>query len=105
MFTTIDISETGNYADNTQKDFESVMQVISLRGTPVIIGEPSIGPLNTNGSPSLSGNGWIVRFAFEQSGVHTVETLIAELDTIVLNGGVIDTTTVTNTEFIRTTEL
>ena len=28
LFTTIDITRTGDFSDNTQKDFESVVQVI-----------------------------------------------------------------------------
>ena len=31
LYTTIDITRTGNYSDNSQKDFESVVQVIGLR--------------------------------------------------------------------------
>ena len=105
LFTTIDLTETGNYSDASQKDLESVVQVISLRGTPVILGEPLNVALDANGAPTLTGNGWIVKFAFEQEGIHTVETLTDELNAIVLNGGVIDTNATVNTEFTKTTNL
>ena len=34
LFTTIDITATDSFTDNTQKDFESIVQVISLRAQP-----------------------------------------------------------------------
>ena len=40
LFTTLDITRTGNFNDNTQKDFESVVQCIGLRAMPVVMNEP-----------------------------------------------------------------
>ena len=37
LFTSIDISRTGDFADSSQKDFESVVQVIGLRAQPVVM--------------------------------------------------------------------
>ena len=37
LFTSIDLTRTGDYTDNTQKDFESVVQVIGLRAQPVVM--------------------------------------------------------------------
>ena len=47
--------------------------------------------LQDYGAPSLTGAGWVFKFAFERQGAHTLQTLIDELNGIVLNGGTIDT--------------
>lgn len=105
LYTTIDITQTGDYADDTQKDFESIMQVIGLRAQPVILSKPRARTqLENRGAPSLTGAGWTVNFAFEMAGVHTLDTLRAELDGIVLNGGTTDTTSTVNLEFTKSTD-
>ena len=97
LFTTMDITRTGDYSDNTQKDFESVVQVIGLRAQPVVMNNPvqlnGVGAnvLENYGAPTLTGAGFIFKFAFEREGVHTVDTLKDELDGIVLNGVTVDT--------------
>jgi hypothetical protein len=107
LFTTIDITRTGDYNDDSQKDFESIVQVIGLRAQPVVMNEPV--PLNgvganvieNYGAPSITGAGWIFKFAFERTDVHTIQTLTDELDGIVLNGGTIDTKNSVNMEFTK----
>ena len=107
LFTTIDITRTGNYSDSTQKDFESVVQVIGLRAMPVVMNIPvrlnGVGAnvLQNYGAPTLTGPGWIFKFAFEREGVHSIDTLTNELDGIVLNGGTVDTTNTVNMEFTK----
>jgi hypothetical protein len=107
LYTTLDITRTGNYADNSQKDFESVVQVIGLRAMPVIMNEPVFingtgGLVLENfGAPSLNGSGWIFKFAFEREAVHTIQTLTDELHGIVLNAGTIDTKNSVNMEFTK----
>ena len=107
LFTKIDITRTGDFSDNTQKDFESVVQVIGLRAQPVVMNDPvSLNGIGQNllenyGAPSLSGAGWIFKFAFEREGAHTVDLLKDELDGIVLNGGTIDTKSSVNMEFTK----
>ena len=107
LFTTLDITKTGDFSDNTQKDFESVVQVIGLRAQPVVMNEPvSLNGVGANvlenyGAPSLTGAGFIFKFAFEREGVHTLETLKDELDGIVLNGGTDDTKSSVNMEFTK----
>lgn len=107
LFTTMDITRTGDYSDNTQKDFESVVQVIGLRAQPVVMNNPvqlnGVGAnvLENYGAPTLTGAGFIFKFAFEREGVHTVDTLKDELDGIVLNGGTIDTKSSVNMEFTK----
>ena len=107
LFTTLDITKTGDFSDNTQKDFESVVQVIGLRAQPVVMNEPvslnGVGAqvLENYGAPSLTGAGFIFKFAFEREGVHTLDTLKDELNGIVLNGGTIDTKSLVNMEFTK----
>ncbi len=107
LFTTIDITRTGDFGDNTQKDFESIVQVIGLRAMPVVMNNPvelsGVGELVLEGygAPTLTGAGWIFKFAFEREGVHTIDTLKDELNGIVLNGGTIDTTSTVNMEFTK----
>ncbi len=107
LFTTIDITRTGDFGDNTQKDFESIVQVIALRAMPVVMNNPvelsGVGDLILEGygAPTLTGAGWIFKFAFEREGVHTIDTLKDELNGIVLNGGTIDTKSSVNMEFSK----
>jgi hypothetical protein len=107
LFTTLDITRTGSYSDDTQKDFECVVQVIGLRAQPVVMNNPvrlnGVGAnlLENYGAPSLTGAGWIFKFAFEREAVHSIQTLTDELDGIVLNGGTIDTKSSKNMEFTK----
>ena len=107
LFTTIDITRTGDFSDNTQKDFESVVQVIGLRAQPVVMNNPvalngsGANVLENYGATTLTGAGHIFKFAFEREGVHSVDTLKTELNGIVLNGGTIDTTSSINMEFTK----
>lgn len=107
LFTKLDISVTGDYSDNSQKDFESVVQVIGLRAMPAVMNNPvylnGIGNnlLENYGASTITGPGYIFKFATETPGAHTVQTLIDELDGIVLNSGIVDTKNVVNTEFTK----
>jgi hypothetical protein len=107
LFTSLDITRTGDFSDNTQKDFESIVQVIGLRAMPVVMNNPvalsGVGALVLEGygAPTLTGAGWIFKFAFEREGVHTIDTLRDELNGIVLNGGTIDTKDSVNMEFSK----
>lgn len=106
LFTTIDITATDSFTDDTQKDFESVVQVISLRAQPMLMNTPIVvdgvsAGIDDYGSPTLTGAGWVFKFAFERQGAHTLDTLRDELDGIVLNGGTIDTKNSVNTEFSK----
>ena len=107
LFTTLDITRTGNFDDATQKDFESVVQVIGLRAQPVVMNNPvqlnGVGQnlLENYGASTLTGAGWVFKFAFEREGAQRVDLLKAELDGIVLNGGTIDTKNSVNMEFSK----
>ena len=107
LFTSLDITRTGDYSDATQKDFESVVQVIGLRAQPVVMNNPvpldgtGAQLIENYGAPSITGAGWIFKFAFDRAEVHTVTTLTQELNAIVLNDGTIDTTASVNMEFTK----
>lgn len=107
LFTTLDITVTGNYNNNTQKDFESVVQVIGLRAMPTVMNNPvylngvGANKLENYGAPTLTGAGYIFKFATEQPGSHTVETLQEELNGVVLNAGTVDTKSSINMEFTK----
>lgn len=107
LYTKLNITQTGDYNDQTQKDFEAVVQVIGLRAMPIIMNNPvhidGTGGmvLEAYGAPTLTGAGWIFKFAFEREDVHTVQTLIGDLHGIVLNAGTIDTSSTVNMEFTK----
>jgi hypothetical protein len=107
LYTSIDITRTGDYSDASQKDFESVVQVIGLRAMPIMMNEPveldgtGSNVLENYGAPTMTGAGWIYKFAFERTAVHTIQTLTDELHGIVLNGGTIDTKNTVNMEFTK----
>lgn len=107
LFTSLDITVTGDYSNNSQKDFESVVQVIGLRAMPTVMNNPvylngtGANLLENYGAPSMTGAGYIFKFATEQPGSHTVQTLKDELDGVVLNAGTIDTKSSINMEFTK----
>lgn len=105
LYTKLDITATGDYSDITQKDFESIVQVIGLRAMPIIMNNPvylnGVGGnvLENYGAQVITGAGWIFKFAFEREDVHSIQTLVDELHETVLNGGTVDTKNSVNTEF------
>lgn len=112
--TGVNIRVTGNYADETQKNFEVLLQSIGLRAMPVAMGNPkAVLDLGTEGAPSLTGEGFVWTFAAERAEVFTnfgpggtlgsVGLLVDELHGIVLpSGTVLKTAGVgKNIEFIR----
>ena len=107
LFTSLDITHTGDFTNNTQKDFESVVQVIGLRAMPIIMNKPvALSGVGANvlegyGAPTMTGAGWIFKFAFERESVHSIDSLKDELDGIVLNAGTIDTKNSINMEFTK----
>ena len=107
LYTSLNITASGDYRDDTQKDFDMIIQVIGMRAMPIIMNTPvrinGIGQskIEAYGAPSITGKGWIFKFAFEREGVHGIDTLSSELNGIVLNGGTIDTKDVINMEFTK----
>lgn len=70
LYTTVDITTTGNYQDASQKVFDNIITLISTRAQPVIVGEPySVTTLEDEGAPSLTGAGYVFKFVVEHSEV------------------------------------
>ena len=84
-----------------------MVQCIGLRAMPTVMNNPvavnGVGAqvLESYGAPSLTGAGFIFKFATEIPGAHSVDSLKEELNGIVLNAGVIDTTSTVNMEFTK----
>ncbi|ASV44028.1 hypothetical protein PBI_SCTP2_13 [Salicola phage SCTP-2] len=70
LYTTVDITTTGNYQDTSQKVFDNIITLISTRAQPVVIGEPyNVSQLENEGAPSLTGTGYVFKFVVEHSDV------------------------------------
>lgn len=68
--TLVDITPTGNFADNSQKAFEKLMETISLRAQPVIIGSViTTNETNPPDLPAASGTVTVynLKFAIEHT--------------------------------------
>ena len=111
MYTTIDVTQTGNYQDATQKDFDSLVQMIAMFSQVIISNDPvNVSDLNANGAPTLTGAGWVFKFAVEHpdvfdDGNDPLGKLTASMDGVVLNGGTIATTGTANLEFTQSETL
>jgi len=111
MYTTIDVTQTGNYQDATQKDFDSLVQMIAMFSQVIISNDPvQVADLDLNGAPTLTGAGWVFKFAVEHPDVfakngNPLGKLIESMDGVVLNGGTINTTGAINLEFSQSETL
>jgi hypothetical protein len=72
-----------------------------VMNNPVALNGVGTNLLQTYGAPTMTGAGWIFKFATEVPQAHTVATLVDELNGIVLNGGTLDTTGTINMEFTK----
>lgn len=111
--TGVNINVTGNLADESQKNFEVLVQSIGLRAMPVVMNNPqATADLSLVGSASLTGEGYRWMFSTEREDVFSkflpdniedpIGLLVDELNGIVLpNGVVLDTSPGGNIEFIR----
>lgn len=93
--TGINLKITGDIADETQKNFEVIIQSVGLRTMPIILSEPiAVKDLATDGASQLGGEGFVWRFGVEQDGIFAtrhsdVGLLVEEIDNIVLPNGVV----------------
>ncbi len=93
--TGINIRFTNDIADETQKNFELLVQSIGLRAMPTILNEPlAVSDLEADGATSVTGEGFVWLFSVEQEDVFATKVneiglLIEELDGIVLPNGVV----------------
>lgn len=110
LYTTIDITATGDIRDISQKNFEVIVQAIGLRAMPVILNNPRVVPsLSAEGS-LLPGSGWVWRFATEvadvfREGNNPAGLLTKEIAGIVLPTAIVVTTSGPdqNCEFVGST--
>jgi len=112
LYSGIDITMTGSFADATQKDLDAMVQLIAGFSQVIISNDPvGVGDLKANGAPSLTGAGWIFKFAVEHPDVFTrngnsTQALVDQFDGIVLNGGTVATTGGSkNLEFVQSETL
>jgi len=97
--TGVNIRITGDIADETQKNFEVIVQSVGLRAMPIILNDPqAVVDLADDGAASIKGEGFVWQFGVEQAGIFATEAndfglLIEEMNGIVLpNGAVLSTT-------------
>lgn len=93
--TGVNIRVTGSIQDESQKSFELMIQSIALRVLPVILNGPlAVEALEANGAPTLTGEGFVWRFASEQRDAFAIKEnpvglLVEEMHGIVLPNGTI----------------
>ncbi len=93
--TGVNIRITGDIADETQKNFEVIVQSIALRAMPIILADPfAVIDLAEDGAVSLKGEGFVWQFGVEQTEIFSTKTnelglLIEEINGIVLPSGCI----------------
>lgn len=92
------ILTTGSIRDESQKNFEVLVQSIGLRAMPLIIELPqAVDDLAKHKAPTLRGEGFVWRFAVEMAHAFLKESdavglLVEEVNGIVLpNGAVLKT--------------
>lgn len=110
--TGVDIRVTDELVDESQKNFEVLVQSIGLRAMPVTMNNPQATlNLSLAGAPTLTGEGYRWIFSAERedaftkfttAGEEPVGLLVEELNGIVLPSGVVlNTAPGGNIEFVR----
>lgn len=95
----VNIQVTMSLKDQSQRNFEILLQSIGLRAMPVIMTDPyPVLALQNEGAPSLTGEGFIWKFAVERNDVFSKYTnfvtvnpvglLIDEIDGVILDSNV-----------------
>lgn len=70
LFTTVDITSTGNYEDKSQRIFDNIISLISMRAQPIVVASPySVTAIENEGAPSLTGTGYVFKFIVEHTGI------------------------------------
>ena len=93
--TGVNIRWTGNIADQTQKNFELIIQSIGLRAMPIILNNPlAVADLAADGASAVTGEGFVWVFSVETEGAFAtkdspVGLLVEEMNGIVLLNGAI----------------
>ena len=111
LYTTLDITQTDSYQKKKKKDFDALVQMIAMFSQVIISNDPvNVADLNANGAPTLTGAGYVFKFAVEHADVFNdgsdpIGNLKSSMDGVVLNGGTIATTGSINLEFTQSETL
>lgn len=86
----VDITATGNILDQSQQNFDDVVNLINLVAQPVLMNNPISVALDDY-APTLTGNGYIFKFAVEHGFVFSRNgdnvAILAELfDGVTIDG-------------------
>jgi len=66
---TLDITHTGSILDQSQQNLDDIVNILSLVAQPTIMNNPLAVTLNGL-APTLTGSGFIFKFAVEHSDVY-----------------------------------
>lgn len=70
IYTKFNIIPTGDYRDNAQRTFDTLVSLVSFRAQPVINGEPFyVSDLANEGAEQLTGDGYVWKFAVEHTEI------------------------------------
>lgn len=70
LYSKVDMTSTGDYADKSQRIFDTIISLISMRAQPIVIASPYVvSDLNAEGAGSLTGAGYVFKFIVEHAGV------------------------------------
>lgn len=95
MATGVNVKATGSLKDVSQKNFELLVQSVSLRATPVLLETPNaVEELSNHGSQQVTGEGFVWCFGTEgrdffRLGSNAAGLLTKEIDGIVLSNGTV----------------
>jgi|TARA_B100001094_G_scaffold323100_1_gene373401 hypothetical protein len=94
LYTKLNLRPSENFRSKSRKDLESVIQMLGLRGQPVMIGMPinaKDNKLDFFGSKKFKCSGWVLKFAYDLTGLYSEEMLSEIFNKTVLAGGIIRT--------------
>lgn len=97
----VDITHTGNIEDQTQQNFDDVVNLISLVAQPILMNNPIQASLGSY-APTITGSGLIFKFAVEHGFVfsrngNNVAILNELFDGVTIDGVLLEVGT--NVEF------
>jgi len=94
LYTKLNLRPSESFRSKSRKDLESIIQLLGLRGQPVMIGMPinaKDNKLDFFGSKKFKCSGWVLKFAYDRTGLYSADMLADIFDKTVLAGGVIKT--------------
>lgn len=97
----LDITTTGDIADQTQQNFDDVVNMINLIAQPIIMNNP-IAVTLTGLAPTLTGAGFVFKFAVEHGEIFARNGDNVAILKEIFDGVTIDGTTLStaNVEFV-----